>query len=290
MLEYSRLRTKGGLEMELWAREFQNKNLVLSYRIKRTLHTERSKYQDIAIVDTYEYGRMLMLDSIVQTTEVDEFVYHEMITHVALSAHPNPKKVLVVGGGDGGSIREILKHPSVEQAILVDIDERVVELCKQYLPTISCALDDPRVTVRIEDGLEYVKRHHNEFDLIIVDSTDPIGPAVGLFAQEFYRDLYGALKEDGMFVAQTEPPWASKTFLPELHGVLREIFPIVKLYLANIPTYQSGLYSFTACSKKYDPEVIQPGKEITGTKYYSPEIHKAAFVLPPFVADLVKVK
>lgn len=276
--------------MELWAREYQGKNLVLSYRLKETLHTERSKYQDIAIVDTYQYGRMLLLDSVVQTTELDEFVYHEMITHVALSAHPNPKKVLVVGGGDGGSIREILKHESVEQAILVDIDERVVELSKQYLPSISCALDDPRVTVTIEDGLAYVKRAKNEFDLIIVDSTDPIGPAVGLFAQEFYRDLHAALKEDGMFVAQTEPPWASKTFLPELHGVFHKIFPIVKLFLANIPTYQSGMYSFTVCSKKYDPTVIQPGKHVPDTKYYSSDMHKAAFTLPPFVAELVDVK
>lgn len=276
--------------MELWAKEYQSEDLVLSYRIKETLHTERSKYQDIAIVDTYQYGRMLLLDSVVQTTEVDEFVYHEMITHVALSAHPNPKKVLVVGGGDGGSIREILKHKSVEQAILVDIDERVVELSKQYLPSISCGFDDPRVTVNIEDGLAYVKRAKNEFDLIIVDSTDPIGPAVGLFAQEFYRDLYAALKEDGMFVAQTEPPWSSKTFLPELHSVLHNIFPIVKLFLANIPTYESGLYSFTICSKKHDPTVIQPGKHVPNTKYYSPEMHKAAFTLPPFVAELVDMK
>ena len=276
--------------MELWAKEYQSEDLVLSYRIKETLHTERSKYQDIAIVDTYQYGRMLLLDSVVQTTEVDEFVYHEMITHVALSAHPDPKKVLVVGGGDGGSIREILKHKSVEQAILVDIDERVVELSKQYLPSISCGFDDPRVTVNIEDGLAYVKRAKNEFDLIIVDSTDPIGPAVGLFAQEFYRDLYAALKEDGMFVAQTEPPWSSKTFLPELHSVLHNIFPIVKLFLANIPTYESGLYSFTICSKKHDPTVIQPGKHVPNAKYYSPEMHKAAFTLPPFVAELVDVK
>lgn len=276
--------------MELWAQEYQSKNLVLSYRIKETLHTERSQFQDIAIVDSYEYGRMLLLDSVVQTTERDEFIYHEMITHVALSAHPNPKKVLVVGGGDGGSIREILKHASVEHATLVDIDGRVVELSKQYLPTISCALEDPRVKVLIEDGLAYVKRIKGEFDLIIVDSTDPIGPAVGLFAQEFYRDLHAALKPDGMFVAQTEPPWASSTFLPELHSVFHQIFPIVRLYLANIPTYQSGLYSFTVCSKEHDPTVIQPGREIAGTKYYSAAIHQAAFVLPPFVAKLVDLK
>ena len=276
--------------MELWAREYHSENLVLSFRIKETLHTERSEFQDIAIVDTHQYGRMLLLDSIVQTTEADEFVYHEMITHIPLASHPNPKKVLVVGGGDGGALREILRHDSVEEATLVDIDRRVVELSRQYLPSIACAFDHPKAKVVIGDGIEYVKQAKNQYDLIIVDSTDPLGPAVGLFAQEFYRDLFAALTDDGMFVAQTEPPWADKVFLPQLHRVLHGIFPIVKLYLASIPTYQSGLYSFTVCSKRYDPTVTQPGKDIGPTKYYSPAIHQAAFVLPPFVAEQVNVK
>jgi spermidine synthase len=264
--------------------------MTISYRIQQTVHTERSKFQDIAFVDTYQYGRMLLLDNIVQTTEQDEFVYHEMITHVPLSAHQNPKRVLVVGGGDGGAIREILKHPSVEEAVLVEIDERVVELSKQYLPTISCALDDPRVRVHIADGIEYVKQAKNEFDLIIVDSTDPIGPAIGLFAQEFYRDLYAALREDGMFVAQTESPWVNQDLIPGLHEGLRQVFPIVRLYLAAIPTYQSGLFSFTVCSKRYDPTAVQENAPALVTKYYSPDIHPAAFVLPPFVTKLLKMR
>lgn len=276
--------------MELWAQEYHSKDVIISYRITKTLHTEQSPYQSIAFVDSLQYGRMLLLDSIVQTTEKDEFVYHEMITHVALNAHPNPRRILVVGGGDGGSIREIMKHESVEEAILVDIDQRVVELSKQYLPTISCALDDPRVKVHIEDGLQYVKRVKNEFDLIIVDSTDPIGPAVGLFAQEFYRDLFAALKEDGMFVAQTESPWIDNEMLPDLHAGLRDVFPIVKLYLAAIPTYQSGLFSFTICSKQYDPTRPLPQKPALDTKYYSPAIHEAAFVLPPCVAELIAAR
>lgn len=276
--------------MELWVKEYHSKNMVISYRIKQTLHTERSQYQDIALVDTHQYGRMLLLDSIVQTTEQDEFVYHEMITHVPLNAHPSPKRVLVVGGGDGGTIREILRHPSVEEAVLVEIDRRVVELSKQYLPTISCSLEDPRVTVNIADGIEYIKNAKNEFDLIIVDSTDPIGPAVGLFAHEFYRNLHAALKEDGMFVAQTESPWVDRDLIPGLHEGLRQVFPIVRLYLASIPTYQSGLFSFTVCSKQYDPTVPLPDKPAMETKYYSPAIHQAAFVLPPFVAKLIRMR
>lgn len=273
--------------MELWAKEFHSKNMAISYRIKETLHTEQSKFQDIAVVDSHQYGKMLLLDSIVQTTEQDEFVYHEMISHIALNAHPNPQRVLVVGGGDGGVIREIIKHKSVKEAVLVEIDDRVVELSKQYLPTIACALDDPRVTVRIQDGIEYVKNAKNEFDLIVVDSTDPIGPAVGLFAQEFYRDLHGALKDDGMFVAQTESPWVNSELISSLHVGLRNVFPIVKLYLAAIPTYQSGLFSFTVCSKVYDPTEPQPDKPEFETKYYSKALHGACFVLPPFIEQMV---
>lgn len=276
--------------MELWAKEFHTKDVTISYRIKQTLHVERSPFQDIALVESYQYGRMLLLDSIVQTTEKDEYVYHEMITHVPLNAHPNPRRVLVVGGGDGGAIREILKHPSVEEAVLVEIDQRVVELSQQYLPTIACALDDPRVTVHIADGIEYVKQAKDEFDLIIVDSTDPIGPAVGLFAQEFYRNLHAALREDGMFVAQTESPWVNQELIPGLHEGLRPVFPIVRLYLAAIPTYQSGLFSFTVCSKRHDPTQAQPNAPVLETKYYSPELHQAAFVLPPFIANLIRMR
>lgn len=276
--------------MELWAKEYHTQDMVISYRIKQTLHAERSQYQDIALVETHQYGRMLLLDSIVQTTERDEFVYHEMITHVPLNAHPHPRRVLVVGGGDGGAIREILKHPTVEEAVLVEIDRRVVELSQQYLPTIACALDDPRVTVHIADGIEYVKQAKDAFDLIIVDSTDPIGPAVGLFAQEFYRNLHAALRPDGMFVAQTESPWVNQELIPGLHEGLRNVFPIVRLYLAAIPTYQSGLFSFTVCSKQHDPTRPQASAPVLDTKYYSPAIHQAAFVLPPFVANLIRMR
>ena len=188
--------------MDLWIREMQEENAAMIYKVKETLHTEKTKYQELAILDTYEFGRMLVLDGIVQTTIRDEFAYHEMITHIPLFTHNNPKKVLVIGGGDGGTIREILKHKSVEKAVLCEIDERVVELSKKYLPEISCGLSDPRVEVFIGDGIKYVREHNNEFDVAIVDSPDPIGAAVGLFSIDFYSSLYDCLKADGIFTAR----------------------------------------------------------------------------------------
>lgn len=275
--------------MDLWITEYQTKNQKLSCRVKETLHVERSEYQEIVLVDTDQYGRMLLLDGAIQTTVQDEFVYHEMISHVPLFTHPNPGKVAVIGGGDGGTIREILKHKSVDKAFLIEIDQRVVEVSKRFLPEISVALGDGRAKVCIEDGIEFVKEHKNEFDVIMVDSTDPVGPAVGLFAKEFYRSIYDALREDGIFVAQTESPFFNKDLISSVFSDIKSVFPIARLYLCNVPTYPGGLWSFTIGSKKYDPmdvrEVITDGM---GCKYYSREVHKAAFVLPPFVKELLE--
>lgn len=276
--------------MELWYTEYQTPSLGITCKIKKTLHTEKTQFQDIAVIETQQFGRMLVLDGAVMTTIEDEFVYHEMITHVALFTHQNPKKALVVGGGDGGAIREILKHPTIEKAVLAEIDRRVVEASKQYLPEIACALDDKRVEVNIVDGIKYVQEHKNEFDVVIVDSTDPIGPAAGLFAFDFYRAIYEALKEDGIFVAQTESPFLHKDLIRNVYKDVKSIFPIARLYTCAIPTYPSGFWSFTMGSKKYDPLETDISSKIHAidTRYYSTEIHKAVFALPKFVADLVK--
>jgi spermidine synthase len=274
--------------MQLWYTEYQTPNLGIACKIKKTLHTEKSEFQDIAVIETEQYGRMLVLDGIIMTTIEDEFVYHEMITHIPLFTHKNPKKVLVVGGGDGGSIREIIKHPSVEKAVLAEIDGRVIEVSKQYLPEISCGLSDKRVEVNVVDGIKYVQDNKNEFDIIIVDSTDPIGPAVGLFSVDFYKSVYEALKEDGIFVAQTESPFINKDFIKEINVSVKSIFPITRLYTATIPTYPTGLWCFTMGSKKYDPLKTDITKiPAIDTKYYTPEIHKAAFILPKFVSDFI---
>jgi spermidine synthase len=275
--------------MELWYTEKQTQNLGITCKVDRTLHVERSQYQDIALIETKQFGRMLVLDGTVQTTIEDEFIYHEMIAHVPLLTHPDPKKVAVIGGGDGGAIREILKHPGVEEVYLVEIDSRVVEVSKKYLPEISGALDDSRVQVRIEDGIEFIGKNKGAFDVVLVDSTDPVGPAVGLFVQEFYRSIYQSLRNDGVFVAQTESPFFNKDLISNVFRDVSSIFPIARLYLCSIPTYPSGLWSFTMGSKVYDPMKVSEDRiAVLDTKYYCSAIHKAAFALPPFVRQLVE--
>ncbi|RKO67489.1 polyamine aminopropyltransferase [Desulfofundulus salinus] len=275
--------------MNCWFTELQTDHLKLSCRVKKVLCEEKTPFQHLAVYDTVQFGRMLALDDVIQTTVKDEFVYHEMITHVGLNTHPNPRRVLVIGGGDGGSIREILKHSSVEQATLVEIDERVIAAAREYLPEISCALDDPRVRVIVDDGIKHVKENRNTYDMIIVDSTDPVGPAEGLFGKAFYQDVHDALTEDGLFVAQTESPFFNQDIISRVFRDIRSIFPITRLFLACVPTYPGGLWSFTMGSKKYDPRQVNvlelPDLK---TRYYSPAIHRAAFELPPFVAELVE--
>ena len=277
--------------MDLWIREMQNENVAMTYKVKETLHTEKTKYQELAILDTYDFGRMLVLDGIVQTTIRDEFAYHEMITHIPLFTHGNPKKVLVVGGGDGGTIREILKHKSVEKAVLCEIDDRVVELSKKYLPEISCKLSDPRVEVFIGDGIKYVQEHKNEFDVAIIDSTDPIGAAEGLFSARFYKSVFECLREDGIFTAQTESPFFSPEIVKKVFSDIKNIFPITKLYMGNVPTYPGVHWSFTLGSKKNDPEKtdIDSIPELD-TKYYHKDLHRACFVLPKYIKDLIMQK
>lgn len=275
--------------MEMWLKEMQLENTAMTYKIKETLVRKKTKYQDLAIVDTVDFGRMLVLDGIVQTTIRDEFVYHEMITHIPLFSHPEPKKVLVIGGGDGGVIREILKHPSVEKAILCEIDEDVIIECKKYLPEISCGLNDPKCEVFVGDGIKYVKEHKNEFDVIIVDSTDPFSIAEGLFGGNFYKDIYEALTEDGMFIAQTETPFFLPDVVKKVVDDAKKIYPITKLFMAGIPTYPGGYWSFTIGSKKYDPSHADTSKvKLEDCKYYTPELHKACFVLPQYIKDLIK--
>ncbi|MCG8501118.1 MAG: polyamine aminopropyltransferase [Firmicutes bacterium] len=275
--------------MALWYTEKQTPNVGITCKVNKTYHTEKTPFQEMALIETEQFGKMLLLDGAVQTTVKDEFVYHEMITHIPLFTHPNPKKVLVVGGGDGGTIREILKHPSVEKAVLVEIDGSVVEICKEHLPEISGALDDSRAEVVITDGIKYVREHADEFDVITVDSTDPVGPAVGLFALDFYKDIYRALKEDGIFVAQTESPFFNDDLIRRVFKDIGSVFPVARLYLCSVPTYPSGLWSFTMGSKKYDPLEVDTNQiPELDTRYYSAKIHKAAFALPKFVEKLVE--
>ncbi|MCH4826174.1 MAG: spermidine synthase [Planococcus sp. (in: firmicutes)] len=270
-----------------WYTEKQTENFGITMKINKTLHTEQTEFQFLEMAETAEWGNMLFLDGMVMTSEKDEFVYHEMVAHVPLFTHPNPENVLVVGGGDGGVIREILKHPSVKKATLVDIDGKVIEYSKKFLPSIASGLEDSRVEVIVGDGFMHIAESDNEFDVIMVDSTEPVGPAVNLFSKGFYAGISKALKEDGIFVAQSDNPWFKADLIKQVQSDVKEIFPITNLYLANIPTYPSGLWAFTIGSKKYNPlEVPAERFHEIDTKYYTPELHNAAFVLPKFVKDL----
>ena len=273
----------------IWFTEKQVPGLAISCTIKEILYHKKSAYQDVTVVESDLFGTMLILDDVIQTNVRDEFIYHEMISLPALNTHPNPENVLVIGGGDGGTIREVAKHPRVKKATLVEIDEVVIEVSKKYLPTISAGYKDPKVEIKVEDGIKHVKDNKNTYDVILVDSPDPVGPAVGLYKKEFYSDIYNALKEDGIFVVQTSSPIYDGELIKGIHKALNEVFPIKDLYVATVPTYPGGYWCFSMGSKKYNPrEVLKENIIAPNTKYYSPDIHFAALTLPPFVKELVK--
>lgn len=279
--------------MDLWFSEAQTDDMRISIRVKEILYHERSPYQEILLVDTYEFGRLLALDDIVQTNERTEFVYHEMMAHVPLFAHPNPERVLVVGGGDGGVLREVVKHPCVKEAVLAEIDEKVVQAARRFLPSISSGFDDPRARVEIGDGIKYVAEHPNTYDVIIVDSTDPVGHAEGLFSTAFYRSAFQALRDGGIFVEQTESPFYTANLVRRVQKSLREVFPYASLYWSVVPEYPGGFWTMSIGTKGIDPTDVPPeryeerGFKGFATKYYSPDIHRAAFVCPPFLAELM---
>ena len=275
-------------KLNIWFTEYQTKNVKISCRTKKILHQENTPFQSLAVLDTDQYGRMLVLDNIIQTTVLDEFIYHEMITHVALNTHAAPRRVLVIGGGDGGAVREIVKHQTIEKVVHCEIDGAVVEASRKYLPEISCAMDHPKVEIIIDDGIKHVRDNKNTYDVIMVDSTDPIGPAEGLFSASFYTDIFNSLKDDGIFVAQTESPFFNRDLIPRLLKDISGIFPLTRLFLANIPTYPGGLWTFTIGSKKYDPcDTDTVRTPDLNTRYYCPAIHRTCFVLPPFVQELL---
>jgi len=271
---------------DLWFTEYQTPNLRLGLRIEDVLFNKQSKYQHILVVYTKQYGRVLVLDGAIQLTEKDEFCYHEMMAHLVLCAHPEPKKVLVIGGGDGGVVREVLKHDTVESVTLVDIDEEVIRASKTFFPTVSCALEDERVNIMPMDALVFVKEHRDEFDIAIIDSTDPVDFASGLFEQSFFKDVHSALTESGMMIAQTESPFAEPELLYDAVMGLRNTFEKAFLAWGAVPTYPTGLWTYAVGSKKFDPR-IQRRSAPKGLKYYSDAMHSLAFELPPFVKEIV---
>ena len=280
--------------MEFWFSEQQTPNVKLSIRVDRQLYSGRSEFQRIDVFDSPEFGRFLTLDGYMMLTEKEEFIYHEMITHVPMAVHPHVRKALVIGAGDGGVIRELTRYPEIEQIDLVEIEQLVGEVCNKYLPQTACRFDDPRVQIHYEDGLKFVRTCEDEYDLIIVDSTDPFGPGEGLFTREFYGNCYKALKEDGIMVNQHESPFYDEdaTACQRAHKRIVESFPISRVYQAHIPTYPSGHWLFGFASKKYHPlrDLQEARWNLRGLscKYYTTTLHKGAFYLPAYVEELLK--
>jgi spermidine synthase len=277
--------------MDLWYTEKHTDAAGMTLRVRKSLFSGESEFQKLDIVETDEYGRMMLLDGLVMVTERDEFIYHDMITHPAMFTHPAAKKVLVIGGGDGGAIREIVRHPGVELAVLCEIDGLVIEKSIELLPSMACEIDgsNPRVKLHVDDGIAYIREHQDEFDIILVDSTDPIGPAVGLFEGDFYRTVFGALKEDGIMVAQSESPLYHADIQKEMYRNLRAVFPIVEMYQAFIPTYPSGFWSFAFASKRYHPvrdfDRERAAQRPFHSRYYNEDLHLGAFMLPTFARE-----
>ena len=279
--------------MELWYTEEHTKNVRFSIKVDKQLVSVKSDFQRIDIFESQEFGRFLTLDGFMMLTEKDEFIYHEMITHVPMAVNPKAKKILVIGAGDGGTVRELVKYEHIERIDMVEIDKMVVDICCEYLPKTANKLDDKRVHIYYEDGLKFVRSKANEYDIVIVDSTDPFGPGEDLFTREFYGNCFNALKEDGILVNQHESPYyeADAKATARANKQLRAVFPFATVYQLHIPTYPSGHWLFGFASKKYnsvkDLKADEWNKFGIKTRYYNTELHKGAFALPNYVKELI---
>ncbi len=262
----------------------------IQVKIKEQLYSQKSDYQQIDIYET-ELGKMLVLDGIIQLTEFDEFCYQEMMAHIPLFAHPDPKNVLVIGGGDGGVLREIAKHAGVENIDICEIDAMVIEAAKRYIPSLACGYDDPRVTVHIMDGSEFVKERQNYYDVIIVDSTDPIGPGEILFGRPFYQAMKGALRSGGIIGSQSESIFLHPDIVRRLVTTTSQLFQYAAYAIIFVPTYPSG--NIGTCVASLGRDVSSPAREPDEAmqqllRYYTSDIHRAAFHLPRFGRELVE--
>ena len=279
---------------EVWFSDFQTDNVKLSIRLDRQLFSADSEYQHIDVFQSPAFGRFVALDGDVIFSEADEFIYNEMVTHVPMAVHPHVKKVLIIGGGDGGVAREFTAYPEIEEIDVVEPDEQFVEVCKEYFPEAAKGFEDSRVQVFYQDGLRFLRGRSDEYDIIINDATDPFGHTEGLFTKEFYGSCYKALKADGIMVYQHGSPFfdEDESAFRSMHNKVYRSFPISRVYQAHIPTCTSGYWMFGFASKKYHPiEDFDPARwNARGlkTEYYTTNLHIGAFMLPKYVEDILE--
>ena len=282
--------------MPLQFNEYYNGRTGLTIGLNKLLFSKQTDYQLVEVYETDTWGNLMAIDGMVMLSEMDEFVYHEMLSHVGVFTHPSPERVLIIGGGDGGTAREVMKHASVKQVDMVEIDKTVVDASKEFLPEVG-DFQNPKLTVIHEDGIAYIKKVKDPYDLIIIDGSDPVGPAEGLFEKDFYHQCYQALNSDGVLTTQTESPWVESYFpsIRKVYKALDELFDHSGMYLCYIPLYPGGMWSMMCASKGEGPmesSVLKRAEEGINTlndlKYYNPEIHQAAFALPDFVKEIIK--
>lgn len=281
--------------MEEWSEEALHDGLRIKIRIDNLLFDSKTEHQRLQLFESKAFGRVLTLDSVVQTTESDEFIYHEMMAHLPILAHGKAKRVLIIGGGDGGMAEEVLKHKSVEHVTMVEIDAGVVEFSKQYLPNICRqAFDDPRLNLVIADGAKFVAETDERFDVAIIDSTDPIGPAEVLFTEAFYGNVKRCLNEGGVVATQNGVPFLQGDELASTLAAFRKLFRDPTCYLATVPTYVGGPMAFgwgtdDVSLRQVTEETLAERFAAAGfkTRYYTPAVHKAAFALPPYIQDMI---
>ncbi|KND01961.1 spermidine synthase, variant [Spizellomyces punctatus DAOM BR117] len=260
----------------------------MTLQVKEILHHEKSKYQDVLVFQSANHGNVLVLDGVIQCTERDEFAYQEMIAHLPLNAHPKPKKVLVIGGGDGGVLREVVKHETVEEVTLVEIDEAVPRVSKKFLPAMAVGFQHPKVKVHIGDGFAYLKENEGAYDVIITDSSDPVGPAESLFGETFYDLMRKALLPGGIICTQGECQWLHLPLIKTVLDNSKKIYPVVEYAWGAVPTYPCGQIGYILCCNEAGRDLRTPARSFTKEfeasklKYYNAEVHKAAFVLPQF--------
>lgn len=269
------------------AREYQTPSSGIFFKAKKVLFQKRSAFQKIEIIENDFYGRVLFLDGLVQTTEKDEFFYHEMLVHPALSCHPHPERVMIIGGGDGGALREVLKHP-VKKAWLVEIDEEVIKACEKYFPWLEKALSDSRAELAIADGFQFIQQTTEKFDVIIVDSSDPVGPSAVLHAKDFYQKLKKVLKPEGIIAAQAGSQLLHLKEHSNKVRYLKKMFRWARFYFGPVPTYPVGTWCYNFLSDKIDPLKVEKLRLVPGLKYYNQSIHYASFIAPNFFEEALK--
>jgi spermidine synthase len=276
---------------DLWYRELHNGNCGLTLSMDRILESTESEFQTIDVVQNATFGKLLVLYGSLMVCDNDNNAYNEMIAHVPLFAHPSPKKVLVIGGGDCGALTEIIKHPEVESVTMCEIDRKVVEVSKKHFPYLTEGLADPRTNLVFADGKHFIENGSDKFDIIILDLSDPVGPAADLFQKDFHQKVYDRLENDGILVTQAESPYFNPETLKAMYINLGDIFPLIRMYTCFMPIYPSGYWAFAFCSKKYDPlknfDRNRYDRLKLKTRYYNAGTHLAAFSLPQFFQDLL---